>query len=136
MVACTALFLAQAPPVAGHSSDLIRWIIVLAVGTAAFILAGFLIYRIVMRSLAEPESGPSFDLLELRRLRDSGALTEEEFEKAKDRVVAELSGPISGGTGASGGSGVPGSANSDPGNEPTGKPPATGDQPPPPPDNP
>ena len=109
MGACAVFLLAQSrSPVAGYSNELLWWTSVLAVGMVALILAGFLVYRTIMRRLSEPEPGPSFDLLELRRLRANGTLTQEQFEKAKNRVIAELSGgATAGGPGEAAGADEP-----------------------------
>lgn len=56
------------------------------------LIAGFFVVVLVKRRLAKADDGPQigFSLSDLRQMRQQGQLTEEEYERARAKMVASL----------------------------------------------
>ncbi|HTW94456.1 MAG TPA: hypothetical protein VMD30_06675 [Tepidisphaeraceae bacterium] len=66
------------------------WIIISCLLVIGLTVIGFLIGNWARRRVFDPKSLPAagFQLDDLRRLRQEGKLTQAEFEKMRDRVIA------------------------------------------------
>lgn len=91
-----AEYLAQTSNVQRSMNQVLFWGAVLM---AAALLLGGGVVALRRRAVSREDESPQiFSLGELRRMRDSGEITEEEFESLRTRVIAHL-----GGTGDVGG---------------------------------
>ena len=79
-----ALFLAD------DVSTATSWIIIICLIVFGLTVVGFLVGAWARRRMFNPESLPAagFELGDLRRLRQQGKLTQAEFEKMRDQVIA------------------------------------------------
>ena len=75
-----------------QSGDDTRGIFFWSVVLIALVVGGFLLVSWVRRQLKEPEQAPSggFTLADLREMRRTGQISEEEFEKAKTQMTAAI----------------------------------------------
>jgi hypothetical protein len=87
-VAAGPLATSQPAATTGATGEVLLWlgVILLLLGAGAAAIA-------VVRRLAGRRDLPAggFTLQQLRELRDSGALTEQEYERARDAVIGRLS---------------------------------------------
>jgi hypothetical protein len=69
--------------------DKILWA---SLGLVAFLIFGFLVVTQVKRRMnagdSDPTAASGFTLSDLRELHESGQMSDEEFERAKGRVIA------------------------------------------------
>ncbi|MCC5830562.1 MAG: SHOCT domain-containing protein [Phycisphaeraceae bacterium] len=85
-----AALIAQTGSVADATREVLFFLgVIVALGLVVG-LAGFVIYRRLKRSVDEPQTGldAGFTLADLRRLHDEGRLSSEEFERARERLLA------------------------------------------------
>ena len=60
------------------------------VGAAVIaVVVGVVVYKRFSPSQQRDEGSTAFSLVDLRRLRDEGQITEDEFQKARGRVIGE-----------------------------------------------
>jgi len=66
------------------------WIVVSCLIVIVAVVIGFAVVAWARKSMlsSDHSSGGGFDLGDLRRLREQGKLTQAEFEKARDKIVA------------------------------------------------
>lgn len=81
-------------PSAGSALTRMLWPMAIIVVLAGLLLAALSIVRRRMRHFDQPPAMRGFTLADLRDLRRSGQLTEEEFEKAKAKIVAGVQASI------------------------------------------
>lgn len=66
----------------------ILWILGVLCALAVVVVIVILILRKALLSRTDSAGEPAFSLADLRRLRDEGAITEEEFETARAKLIA------------------------------------------------
>lgn len=82
-----------APPPESHFGEILPWLIALV----ALVCVGAVVIYVVRRMLGRPGGPPEgFTLQDLRRLHRSGALSDEEFERAKATVIGRATQPVPG----------------------------------------
>jgi hypothetical protein len=70
--------------------ELLPWLVALVLA----VVAGAVVIYLIRRAMGGEGSIPDgFSLHELRRLREAGQLTDEEFERAKASVIGRLAEP-------------------------------------------
>lgn len=81
----------------GVPTDLLLWIGVLIVVVVA---GGLILVQVHKRMLKPPSAGPDVAgiMEELRRMRDTGAMTEEEYEATRRNMARKLAGSVSSGS--------------------------------------
>jgi hypothetical protein len=79
---------AQNSTAAGSVGPIVFWALVLAVLVAAMIVAALLVRRRVLGQDDTTVDRGTFSMAELRQLRDEGKMTEAEYERAKQALVA------------------------------------------------
>jgi hypothetical protein len=79
------LILAQAPEQTAWR--IMFWLAVLVLAAVVLGALGWALRKWLLRE-QEPEVGTGFGLSELRRMRDAGQLSEEEFQSARRLIVA------------------------------------------------
>jgi hypothetical protein len=79
---------AAAPPSGDLFGQVWPWLAALLL----VVCAGGLVIYLLRRSMDRPESGPgeAFTLHQLRELHASGALSDEEFERAKASIIGRM----------------------------------------------
>jgi hypothetical protein len=95
MILCPGILLAAGTPATpAEIGRTLLWAGILLAAAAAIMLAGYVLLRRLKSGAPEPEDGADdpvgFTLDDLRRLHRDGQLTDEEFARAKARVLAAL----------------------------------------------
>jgi hypothetical protein len=76
------------------TADALFWIAGLTVASVATLVAGVVVGRMLRRRLQAPPRRPTFTLEDLRQLRATGQISEQEFETMRaivlERTQAEL----------------------------------------------
>ncbi len=74
--------------VVANTRDIYSLLLILIVVAAAIGLFGFWLYRRLTRPLTEDEPEAGFTLSDLRRLHKEGQISDEEFARARGRLIA------------------------------------------------
>lgn len=77
---------------AGNSViNMIVWLVVAFIAALVMTLVGILLYRWLKHAMhAEEDASPPFSLADLRRMRDRGLMTPQEYEQAKTLMIARM----------------------------------------------
>lgn len=69
-----------------HTGDIYFWLIVLLVAVGLIVVTALLVRRLILRG-DQPDHGP-FLLSDIRRLHEQGEISDEEFIRVKQRLIA------------------------------------------------
>lgn len=83
-----SLLLAQANQ---HTGRIFWSVLLLAVAVIVLVAIAMLVRRFMLSS-DEPDHTPGFTLAEMRRLRDAGELSDEEYERVRSALVGQTRG--------------------------------------------
>ncbi len=81
---------------AQSNSDAAVRLAIWAVALVAVVIVFGVVLMLLRRTLSEEDEAPGEGLMldDLRKLRDSGQITHEEFQRAVDSMVGRVSGPL------------------------------------------